>query len=148
MAAPYILAKTAQDAHAYARNELGLAKGHYRVVTSPSSISGRRGTELYILPGWERRHDRFAMASALKYTRLVIVNVAESVLGDGIIDNLEPAGVQLTLVTSEEANAFILADQPEQEGDIKRRRRRCTECGVLVEPDEVEQHAAEHLAGE
>jgi hypothetical protein len=34
------------------------------------------------------------------------------------------------------------------EDTTKRRRRRCKECGILVEPDEVEQHAAEHLPTE
>lgn len=201
MAAPYILAKTMLDAHTFARETLGLGKGHYRVVTSPSSISGRRGTKLYLVPGYEKRHDRFAMAGALKYTRLEKIDAADLLAEEPVEtpDDLEPAGVQL--VITEGADPALLADfeafldsgspeptplvalvtdgeheteeslleavideiaediepaapaeeeveTPEAEEPKPTRRRRCKECGLLIEPDEVEAHAAEHLPTE
>jgi hypothetical protein len=189
VAAPYILAKTMLDAHTFARETLGLGKGHYRVVTSPSSISGRRGTDLYLVPGHEKRYDRFAMQGALKYTRLNKIDAADMVEAPvtepaEIEDGLTPPGVQDSLLAEFEAFLGqeptesleltpaeveqveeVLADETEaaEQGteetaeveqaeepadEPKRRRRRCTECGVLVEPDEVEQHAADHLPTE
>lgn len=154
MAAPYILARTLLDAHTFAREELGLAKGHYRIATSPSSISGRRGTDLYLVPGYEKRYDRFAMAGALKYTRLNKIDVAKLRKSGAVPDGLEPAGEQLTLIDADEATRFfdLLEDvdnplnAPQDEAPAKRiRRRRCEECGELVLPDEFEQHLAEHL---
>jgi len=164
VAAPYILAKTLKDAHAFATEELGLTRGHYRIVTTPSSISSVRGTDLYLVPGYELRHDRFAMTGALRYTRLNKIEVSEWRQGASVPDDLEPAGEQLTIFLSdEEATAFLtaldaepkviaglgeLVNEPsifESEDGVKRRRRRCKECGILVEPDDIEQHAAEHL---
>ena len=128
MTARYILATTLQEAHAFARDELGLSRGHYRVVTSPSSISGPRNADLHLVPGWEKRHDRFAMKGAIKYTRLNKVEAPEQdeapVLTPrqieaayrynrlldqpvpAVPDGLEPAGEQLTI---EDANAFLMA---------------------------------------
>lgn len=185
---PYILAHSLADAHAFAREELGLQKGHYRIVTSPSSISSVRNADLYLVPGWERRFDRFAMKSALRWTRLNKIDVAEMRAKAAeeqppapIPDGLTPLGEQLTI---EDAHAFLAATgQPDEEIKIlvgeesivierpdappaapdadatveppaeepeapktKRRRRRCKECGILVEPDEVESHAADHAA--
>lgn len=201
MAAPYILAKTLLDAHTFARETLGLGKGHYRVVTSPSSISGRRGTKLYLVPGYEKRHDRFAMKGALKYTRLEKIDAADLLAEEPVEtpDGLEPAGVQLAITEGADTalladfEAFLDAGSPEpsplvalvtdgeheteeslleaatdevalaltpaeveqveealaEEPDAKpTRRRRCKECGLLIEPDEVEAHAAEHLPTE
>jgi hypothetical protein len=185
VAAPYILARTLKDAHEFARDELGLSRGRYRVVTSPSTLSGRRGTDLYLVPGHERRYDRFAMRGALRYTKLNVIDVAEraeappverypndertheialryNTLRDSVDehsepDGLEPAGEQITI---EDVNAFLiatgkpdaeikeLAEEPAPVDDTKRRRRRCKECGILVDPDEIEQHAAEHLPTE
>ena len=216
MAAPYILARTLRDAHEFAREVLGLPRGKYRVVTSPSTLSGRRGTDLYLVPGYQNRHDRFAMRGALRYTRLNVIDV-EAEAPDG----LTPLGTQPELTegaypalvaefeaflngsgehpheqTEEsEAHEFVTenpfvevdgvltvhgpaadaiaasgypndehtheialrynalrdsgmqAEEPAAD-ETKRRRRRCKECGILVEPDEVEQHAAEHLPTE
>ena len=203
MAAPYILARTLRDAHEFAREELGLPRGKYRIVTSPSTLSGRRGTEIYLVPGHENRHDRFAMRGALRYTRLTVIDVAKmraEALEDGT-DGLNPPGTQSSITEgadpalvaefeaflngdaehpheqTEESDAheFVIAehlpedidapldesggshedfDEPQAEEPVpaddttKRRRRRCKECGILVEPDEVEQHAAEHLPEE
>jgi hypothetical protein len=49
-----------------------------------------------------------------------------------------------------DATDFVVAPQDTQSEEDsaeepKRRRRRCKECGVLVEPDDLETHAAEHL---
>lgn len=176
MAAPYVLARTLQEAHTFAQDELGVGRGYYRVVTSPSSIKGIRGTELYVLPGWEGRHDRFAMAGALKWTRLTKIDVAEwreqqaeEPADEPKLDGLEPAGTQPALDADEATSFFdvplddtvcILHGGPAEDcADIKhgeqtqaeepkRRRRRCKECGVLVDPDELEQHNAEHLPSE
>lgn len=177
MAQPYILARTLSDAHTFARDELGLSRGHYRIVMSPSSISAVRGTNLYLVPGWEKRHDRFAMKSALRWTRLNQIDVAElrqqAHEPAGVPDGLEPLGEQLTL---EDAHAFLTAhgtpseeiktlveepdiiterhpapvdpvvvEAPAEEPKPKRRRRRCKDCGELVHPDEIDQHAADHL---
>lgn len=145
MTAPYILAKTLADAHRFAQDELGLTRGHYRIVTSPSTIKGIFGADLYLVPGWTQRHDRFTMKSALRWTRLNKIEVAprdRPVMTDG----LEPAGIQSSLF---DATDFFTAPapvepEPEQEGP-KRRRRRCSDCGLLVEPDEMDQHVSEHL---
>lgn len=226
MAAPYILARTLRDAHDFAREELGLSRGQYRVVTSPSTLSGRRGTDLYLVPGYENRHDRFAMRGAIRYTRLNVIDV-EKQAEEPETDGLTPAGTQPELhegadpalvaefeaflngsaehpheqAEEPDAHEFVAAGVAEEEtagtpesaaGDpiepdetplvaivtdgeheteeslrdaateeiaealeptpaddsTKRRRRRCKECGVLVEPDDVEQHAADHLPTE
>ena len=149
MAAPYILAHTFGDAHAFARDELDIPRGYYRVVTSPSSIKGPHGAKLYLVPGWRKRFDRFAMQSAIRWTRLTVIDVAEQAEApapEPILDGLMPPGEQTSLV---DATDFVVAPESEDETPVeepeKRRRRRCKECGVLVDPDEVDQHAAEHL---
>lgn len=200
MAAPLILARTFTEAHEFARDELGLPAGHYQVVSSPAALKGRHGVDLYLVPGYKNRYDRFAMQGALRYTRLNVIDVeaqAEEPVGDGLI----PPGTQPELVEGAdpalvaEFEAFLngtgehpheqdeepaehefvtagvaeeetagtpasaagdpvddahgatdeQAEEPVAEPETKRRRRRCKECGVLVEPDEVESHAAEHL---
>lgn len=210
MAAPLILARTFTDAHEFARGELGLEPGHYQVINSPASIKGRRGLDLYLVPGYEHRYDRFAMRGALRYTHLNVIDVAKmraEALEDGT-DGLNPPGTQPSITDgadpalvaefeafltgnsehpheqAEESDAheFVTAENDETplvaivtdgeheteeslrdaaieeiadalesapaEDTTKRRRRRCKECGILVEPDEVEQHAAEHLPTE
>lgn len=160
--APYILAKTLSEAHSFARETLGLQRGQYRVVTSPSSISGPRGTKLYLVPGYEKRHDRFAMKGALRYTRLEIVDAAEvpapapeltpdeeaAEFFAALLEfHIPPAPPAEEVETEEQAEAPAPEENLDTEAppvEVKRRRRRCTECGVLVDPDEVEQHAAEH----
>lgn len=201
MAAPYILARTMKDAHAFAQDVLGLQKGRYRVVTSASSISGRRGTDVYLVPGHEKRFDRFSMKGALRYTRLNVIDAADMVEAPvtepaEVPDGLNPPGVQDSLLAEFEAflgetptetetpslTALVTDGEHETEESLleavidelaeeiatdevteetaeveqvevpadepKRRRRRCPDCGVLVDPDEVEQHAAEHLPTE
>jgi hypothetical protein len=180
VAPPFILARNYSEAQRFALHELGLGKGHYRLVTSTSSISGRRNTDLYLVPGWERRADRFALKSALRYTRLNLIDVAELRKRGATDDGLNPPGVQPTLdedlffaeidtmiaeggpVAPEEPQSLVsLITNGEHETEeslrnaaieeiavdlpVKRRRRRCKECGTLVEPGDVEQHAAEHL---
>lgn len=205
MAAPLILARTFTEAHEFARDELGLAAGHYQVVSSPAALKGRQGVDLYLVPGHQNRYDRFAMQGALRYTRLNVIDVAAEAQRDG----LNPPGTQPQLVegadpalvaefeaflngTGEhpheqqdeapDAHEFVTAENDETslvaivtdgeheteeslrdaateeiadaleptpaEPETKRRRRRCKECGILVEPNEVEQHAAEHLPTE
>lgn len=195
-AAPFILARTLKDAHTFAQDVLGLTKGRYRVVTSASSIPKRRGLDLYLVPGYEKRYDRFSIMGALRYTKMNVIkaeDVAEAPVIESteITDGLVPEGVQDSLLaefeaflgeeptepaslvelvtdgaheTEESLQEAVVAEiadaleTPEETAEVeqaeepadepKRRRRRCTECGVLVEPDEVEQHAAEHLPTE
>lgn len=170
-ATPHILAKTLKDAHAFANEELGLPRGKYRVVTSPSSISSVRGADLYLVPGYEKRFDRFAMKGAIRWTRLNVIDVAAqkaeepptvvvvAVPDDTPVpqhhqdmlarvlsrpDGLEPPGVQMTLVSDEEAAAFVATETSNgdnmiaeggpvspEEPQKNRRRRRCKDCGTL-----------------
>lgn len=158
---PYILARTMKEAHEFARGPLGLAHGKYRVVTSASTIKSVRGVDLHLVPGWQNRFDRFAMKGAIRWTRMNIIDHADGIqtapaedprgpltddvlelaYGEQSIRSGEGApGISSTnipTVVSEEAKTLVA------EAD-KRRRRRCKECGVLVEPDAVEAHAAEH----
>lgn len=76
MAAPLILARTFKDAHAFARDVLGLSFGYYRVVNSPGTIKAVRNVDLYLVPGWDKRPDRFTMKSAIKWSRQNVIDVA------------------------------------------------------------------------
>lgn len=76
MAAPYILARNLKDAHAFAREELGLRQGHYRIVNHASTIKSVRNADLYLVPGWENRYDRFATKGAMRWTRMNVIDVA------------------------------------------------------------------------
>ena len=207
MAAPYILARTLREAHTFARETLGLPVSQYRVVNSSGTLKSVRGVDLYLVPGWQNRYDRFAMKSAIRWTRMNVIDVANQPveapadprgpLTDDILDlayaedavrsgqgapgivigtfggapvvehpdGLKPAGVQPTLSfddlfedvggsttpAPEQAEEPAPEPQPEtpaepvaEEPVVKRRRRRCKECGVLVEPDEVESHQKDH----
>ena len=77
MNAPLILARTFKDAHTFAEEKLGLRIGHYRVVNSAGTIKACRDVNLYLVPGWDKRPDRFTMGSAIKWCRLNIVDAAE-----------------------------------------------------------------------
>lgn len=171
-AAPYVLARTMADAHAFARDELGLPPGHYRIVNSPSTVKGIYGTDLYLVPGWETRFDRFSMKSALRWTRLNKIDVEE--WRARRLDGLEPPGEQLTIldatdffpldaiaeeVVEERQVAALERGMPTSlvaqigstEGEPKsrrRRRKRCDDCGLLIEPDEWDEHQSEHLPEE
>lgn len=76
MPAPLILARTFKDAHTYAMDELGLKIGHYRVVNAPGTLKAVRNTTLHLVPGWDKRPDRFGMKAAMRYGRNEIVDVA------------------------------------------------------------------------
>ena len=166
---PYILAKTMAEAHAFAQDVLGLDRGYYRLVMSPGTLKAVRGADLYLVPGYEKRHDRFAMAMALRWTRMTVHDPEAEV--PEVTDGLHPAGVQQTLdgvdpETAAAFEAFLGKDdentseaesgstpEPEteeqaEESAPRRRRRRCPDCGILVEPDEYDQHVAEHLPEE
>lgn len=75
MAAPLILARTFADAHRFAREELGLSNGYYRVVNSAGTIKACRNVDIFLVEGWDKRPDRFTMKSALKWCRLNIRDV-------------------------------------------------------------------------
>lgn len=196
-AAPYILARTFADAHAFARGDLGLLHGQYRVVTSAGTLKAVRGATLHLVPGWERRFDRFQMKAALRWTYMTVIDHSEdpAEAPEPVLDGLNPPGVQTELTDGadpalvEQFEAFLNggdhpheepvssnediqemssnedtsngdnmtseggpavpeeppAEAPEAPVEDKRRRRRCKECGLLVDPDEVDAHAAEHL---
>ena len=74
-AVPYILARTLKEAHAFAQ-ERGFTRGRYRIVNSPGTLKSVRNADLYLVPGWEKRYDRFAMKGAIRYTRMNIIDVA------------------------------------------------------------------------
>lgn len=74
MAAPLILGRTFKQAHAFARDVLGLSFGHYRVVNSPGTIKAVRNTKLYLLEDWDKRPDRFSMKTAMRYCRNEIID--------------------------------------------------------------------------
>ena len=195
--APYVLARTFQEAHGFARTELGLSHGQYRVITSAGTLKSIRGADLHLVPGWRRRFDGFTMKSALRWTRMNVIDhesdEAEAPV-EPVPDGLNPPGTQPQITEGADPalmaafEAFLetgngdqmisegsplppelvtaLEDEitsPEQvdaeieaakqaeapaEPEVKQRRRRCKECGVLVDPSEVETHAAEHLPTE
>ena len=177
-AAPYILARSIKEAHDFARGELGLVHGGYRVVNTASTLKSVRGVDLFLVPGWQNRFARFALKGAIRWTRMNVRDWADEQtqasledprgpLTDEILDlahaehsvrsgqgapgivsdGLEPVGVQLTLVTDDEAAAFLdvsngdfmvaeggpATPEPEAEPEPKknRRRRRCKDCGTL-----------------
>lgn len=119
MAAPYILAKSLREAHVFAREQLGLERGRYRVVNTASTVSSMRGSDLYLVPGYENRFDRFAMRGALRYTRLNVIDVEQMQAEEPVMDDLEPAGVQLTLISNEEADAFLVGEVRELESHLE-----------------------------
>ena len=200
MAAPYILARTLREAHAFARETLGLSVGHYRIVNSAGTLKSVRGVDLYLVPGWQQRYDRFAMKSTLRWTRMNVIDAEKQPVeapadprGDltdelycmayaeheargfdlpepsaeeqarvqGILDGLTPSGVQMSFdelfehVDTTASQGSPAQPEPEAEPEtpaepeaeappVKRRRRRCKECGILVEPDDVDQHREDH----
>lgn len=165
-AVPYILARSFTQAHAFARSELGLVHGQYRVVTSAGTLKAVRGATLHLVPDWKRRFDRFQMESALRWTRMEVIDHTEDLAEEPELDDLNPPGVQSEITEGadpalvEQFEAFLNSGEhpheeaePEQAeesapAESKRRRRRCKECGLLVDPDEVDAHAAEHLPSE
>jgi len=76
-AQPYILARTMKEAHSFARGELGLAHGKYRVVTHASTIKSVRNADLYLVPGWDKRHDRFPVKGAIRWTRMNVIDASK-----------------------------------------------------------------------
>ena len=155
MKQPYILARTMKEAHGFARETLGLQYGSYRIVNSPSTIKSVRGAELYLVPGYQNRFDRFAMKGAIRWTRMTVIDVAvqglpvaepEPVEPEPVTDGLEPAGVQITIDEMLALNQTSNGDnmvaeggpaEPEPEAKPKAKRRsRCKECGLLHFKDE------------
>ena len=137
---PLILASSMRAAHQHARDALSLERGQYRVVTSASTIKSVRNTELHLVPGWERRFDRFAMKSAMRWCHLKIVEAeAEKPHQEPGLFDEKPFR---TIFDDRDEKPAVVEEEPRE---VKRRRRRCKRCGVLVEPDEIEQHLADHL---
>jgi hypothetical protein len=147
-AAPYVLARTLKEAHEFARDELGLSRGYYRIVNTPSTLKSVWMVDLHLVPGWENRFDRFAMKGAIRWTRMNVIDHPDYVVGGAVKDDLEPAGVQQTLM---DATDFVSAAPEVQNGDAmvseggpvtetedgrKRRRSRCKTCQTLHFSDE------------
>jgi hypothetical protein len=129
------------EAHAFAREELGLARGHYRIINTPGTIKSIRNVDVHLVPGWQNRYDRFAMRGALRWSRVNIIDHTEQAkVPAGEPDNLEPPGVQPPLNADEAHDFFaevtngdsmIAEGGPVDPDPVKRRRRRCNDCGTL-----------------
>lgn len=151
-AAPYILARTFAEGHNYALETLGLEKGSYRIVNSPSTLRAVRNVDLHLVPGWKKRFDRFSMISALKWSRMNVIDVEKQAE--------EPAETEIEytldatdFVTANIGTRDAQSDPPEdlenaalEEPNKRTRRRRCKDCGNLFEPEEIEKHAKTHEA--
>lgn len=158
MAAPYILARTLKEAHDFARGELGLRNGQYRVVNSSGTLKSVRNADLYLLPGWERRYDRFAVKSALRWTRMNVIDTTRvesraeapadprGPLTDDVIDlayaehavrsgegapGIVTTGVRDDLEPAGEQLTLTPEPEAEEKPKVKRRRSRCKDCGTL-----------------
>lgn len=135
MAVKYILARTMKEAHAFAHDELGLEKrSEYRVVTSSGTIKSVRGRDLYLVPGWKGRADRFKIQSVLRWTRMNVIDIENQQL-DSTISEID-AVLAEEPATPDEACYFltglVLPDSiAESEPEKKRRRSRCNDCGNL-----------------
>jgi len=229
MAVPKIVARNFSEAHAFARDYLGLPVGRYRVISSSAALFGRSG-DVYLVPGWDKRPDRFAIQNKIRYSRLNFINVEtledsaeeqdddQVSNGDNMISEGSPVltvfpGSHVTVfqdssnfieqvseaVSDEQLASFVregfsdviesevaddddsdvkeddsdkdvderhtpeewdqavkdqdewqLTREPLPESDDRplngRRRRRCKECGNLIHPDDVEDHARDHAA--
>lgn len=102
--APYILGGSFAESHRFAQETLGLGRGLYRIVTSAASLKAVRGVDLYLVPGWEKRYDRFQIRSALRWTRMNVIDAAdlepraeEPAAPEPEPDGLQPAGTQPSL---------------------------------------------------
>lgn len=73
---PHILARTLKEAHDFAKSR-GFERGRYRVINSSGTLKSVRNVDLFLVPGWERRYDRFQMKSAIRWTRMNIIDVAK-----------------------------------------------------------------------
>jgi len=242
MAVPKIVARNFSEAHAFARDYLGLPVGRYRVISSSAALFGQSG-DVYLVPGWDKRPDRFAIQNKIRYSRLNFIDVetledsAEEQDDDQVSngDNMIAEGSPVTIfsdpqqylaqtvvdsigkhaddiaATAERLDQVLQdlatpsddneSDFPEPEAagdddsDVKeddsdkdveihdvderhtpeeweqamkdqdewqltreplpeenkaplngRRRRRCKDCGNLIHPDDVEDHARDHAA--
>lgn len=107
MANPLILARTFKEAHAFAQDRLGLRIGYYRVVNSAGTLKAVRGVDLYLVPGWRNRPDRFTMASALKWTRLNTIDVEARPDFDAVEEPPAATGDDFTdLITGADSNTL------------------------------------------
>lgn len=139
--APYVLARTFNDAHVFARETLGLAHGRYRVCTSAGTIKSIRNCDLILAPGWERRFDGFTMRSAIRWTRMNVINWEErqaEAPAEPTPDGLEPNGYTPSLDADEATAFFATPEEPsapapveQAEAPAGRRRSRCRNCGTL-----------------
>lgn len=239
-AAPKIVARNFHEAHTFAREVLKLSQGTYRVVANPAALFGYG--EVHLVPGWDKRPDRFAVRNKLRYTRLTVIDHSEdpaeaqdeSSNGDNMVseggpvftifsdpeawlkatadtvtknvdaldralggpglaeDEIHDVDTRHTpeewaekLAEQEEWQArgpradgtFESDDKPAEEQEViedveeepapadtdegvkeagpeddderplnGRRRRRCKDCGDLIHPDDVEEHAAEEAS--
>lgn len=125
MAAPLILARTFKDAHAFAKDKLGLSFGYYRVVTSPGTIKAVRTSTLYLVPGWDKRPDRFGMKSAIRFTKNTVIDVSE-------METPEPVtldqNVQFAEVVSDDVADFF--NIPVFDVEPEPAKPACLDCGL------------------
>lgn len=105
-AAPKIVARNFHEAHTFAREVLKLSQGTYRVVANPAALFGYG--EVHLVPGWDKRPDRFAVRNKLRFTRLTVIDHSE-----------EPAEAQDSSsngdnMVSEGGPVFTIFSNPEQ----------------------------------
>lgn len=153
MAAPRVIAKDYRDAVRFARDVLGVSPTRVRVVNSVASLAGF-GYTLHLAPGWERNPAVHAIRNKIKYKRGIeiidhaaeikkestrpveTIQITEVVYDDAVADAFEP-NVAAVLIPD---GAF---DTPAP-SKPRKYRKRCKQCGEMVEPAEVDAHAAAH----
>lgn len=141
MAAPLILARTFKDAHSYAQDVLGLSIGYYRVVNSPGTIKAVRGRELHLVPGWDKRPDRFSMRSAIRFCRNTVIDVAAEPAapadprGDLTERQLEVAHRYNALLDTSNGDNMVAEGSPVttdffDEPEVAEETATCVDCGL------------------
>lgn len=139
MPAPLILARTFKDAHTYAKDELGLKIGHYRVVNAPGTLKAVRNTTLHLVPGWDKRPDRFGMRAAMRYGRNEIVDVAA-------LRAEEPAEQPVVDPTPEGTDFFDAVIASEESEPLP--EPTCVDCGLTPCDDECKSAVAAEAAAQ
>lgn len=162
MPAPRIVAKDHRDANRFAQETLGLRPNTFRIVSSAGALAGF-GYTLHLAPGWEKHMHVHTIKNRLRFKRgIEIVDHSKSVETDENpveMRHCEGCGEDYNAfeeshvgheIDPEETDAATGTQEPGEDAEgsekPKQRRRRCKTCGVLVEPSEVDAHAAEHAA--
>ena len=143
MPVPLILARTFKQAHEFASERLDLKVGHYRVNPSPSTIRSVRNTQIYLVPGWNKRSDRFGIQGALRFCRLEVIDVATweqappDPRGDLTERQLKVAYRYNTLLDlpAESSEETSDAPEPEVEPEQPKLEELVSDESIFAEPD-------------